>query len=87
LKAAGIDDRVKDVPGGSIVRDKKGRVTGVFKDNAQDYVYDKMPPRTPEQEDRAPRRSNELCCLKGVTSVHNMSGFHEALERAKAAGK
>ena len=34
LKAAGISDRVKDVAGGSIVRDKAGKLTGIFKDNA-----------------------------------------------------
>ena len=34
LRAAKVADDVKDVPGGEIVRDKNGRPTGVFKDNA-----------------------------------------------------
>ncbi len=87
LKAAGIDDKVKDVPGGVIVRDKKGRVAGVFKDNAQDYIYEKMPPPTPEQEDRALDTAMSYVASKGVTSAHNMSGFMTAFERAKANGR
>ncbi len=87
LKAAGIDDKVKDVAGGTIVRDKKGRVAGVFKDNAQDYIYVKMPPPTPEQEDRALDTAMNYVASKGVTSAHNMSGFMTALERARANGK
>ena len=34
MRAAKVADDVKDVPGGEIVRDKAGRPTGVFKDNA-----------------------------------------------------
>ena len=34
LKLAGITDEVKDVQGGTIVRDKSGKITGIFKDNA-----------------------------------------------------
>jgi len=56
LKAANITDKVKDIPGGTIVRDKSGRVTGVLKDNAKDLV-DKVIPAAPEEaEDRAWRR-------------------------------
>jgi len=57
---------------------RKGRVTGVFKDNAQDYVYDKdAAPVPPEQEDRALDTAMSYVASKGVTSVHNMSGFYD----------
>jgi predicted amidohydrolase YtcJ len=87
LKAAGIDDKVKDVAGGTIVRDNKGKIAGVFKDNAQDYIFNKMPSPTAAQEDRALDTAMSYVASKGVTSAHNMSGFMEALERAKANTK
>ena len=87
MKAVGVDDKVKDVAGGSIERDKKGRVAGVFKDNAQDYFYTKMPPPTPEQEDRALDTAMNYVASKGVTSAHNMSGFMDAFERARASNR
>src|SRR5262249_10872655 len=38
LKLAGITRATKDIPGGAIVRDRKGEPTGVFKDNAMSLV-------------------------------------------------
>ncbi|HWA35569.1 MAG TPA: amidohydrolase, partial [Cyclobacteriaceae bacterium] len=58
-----------------------------FKDNAQDYIYEKMPPPTPEQEDRALDTAMRYVASKGVTSAHNMSGFMTAFERARTNGK
>jgi predicted amidohydrolase YtcJ len=82
MKAAGIDDKVKDVSGGSIVR-SKGRVTGIFKDNASIYV-DKVVPAAPDElEDRALDTAMSYVASKGVTSVHNMSGFNAAIQRAR----
>lgn len=81
MKAAGIDDKVKDVDGGTVVR-VKGRVTGVFKDNASIYVDRVVPMPTPEQEDRALDAAMQYVASKGVTSVHNMSGNYAAIKRA-----
>ncbi len=38
LKLAGIDEKTPDPDGGTIVRDKNGRPTGVLKDNAMNLV-------------------------------------------------
>ncbi len=48
LKAAGINDKVKDVPGGAIER-SKGKVTGIFKDNAMAMIDRAVPPASEEQ--------------------------------------
>ncbi len=85
LKASGITDKVKDVPGGTIVRDNKGRLTGVFKDNAMSLIH--MPEPSPQQEDAALEAAMNYVASHGVTSVHNMSGYMEAFERAHQSGK
>ncbi|MEI9918000.1 MAG: amidohydrolase [Bacteroidota bacterium] len=86
LKAAGIDDKVKDVDGGTIVR-SKGRVTGIFKDNAIFYI-DKVVPTPPDElEDRALDTAMAYVASKGVTSAHNMFGNMAALKRAHKADR
>lgn len=87
IKAAGIDERISDVDGGTIVRDKKGRLTGVFKDNAMNMLYQAMPAPTAEQEDNALHTAMEYVTAQGVTSVHNVSGFMNVFERAHTANK
>lgn len=83
LKAAGIDNTVKDVMGGTIVRDKKGNLTGVFKDNAMGLVSRKIPPPGPKQVDDALQAAMRYVASNGVTSVHHMVGYMDALERAR----
>lgn len=87
IEAAGIDSKVKDVEGGTVVRDKKGQLTGVFKDNAMVYVDRVVPMPPPELEDRALDTAMAYVASKGVTSAHNMSGFMAALERAHQQGR
>lgn len=85
LNAAGIKDNVKDVAGGTIVRDKKGKLTGVFKDNAMNMIYAAVPPATTEQEDKALYAAMDYVAARGVTSAHNVSGYMNVFERAHAA--
>lgn len=86
LKAAGLDEKVKDVAGGTIVR-AKGKLTGVFKDNAQYYIDRAVPPATAAQEDEALQAAMKYVASKGVTSVHHMSGYEQVFKRAHAANK
>jgi predicted amidohydrolase YtcJ len=86
LTAAGIDNAVKDVDGGSIVR-VKGKLTGIFKDNAQTYVDRVVPAPASVQEDTALDTAMKYVASKGVTSVHNMSGGMAAIERARREGR
>lgn len=83
LKAAGINNSVRDVAGGSIVRNKKGEPTGVFKDNAMDLIFEKVPPPTSQQVDQALQAAMNFVASHGVTSVHHMAGYMEGLERAR----
>ncbi len=87
LQAAGVDRSAKEIPGGTIGRDKQGELTGLLRDNAMDLVTDKVPASTPEQEDRALDAAMEYVASKGVTSVHHMDGDFDVFERAKQAGR
>lgn len=84
LAAAQLTRDTKDVPGGEIVRDAKGELTGVFKDNAQDLVFNVMPTPPAAVEDRALDAAMAYVASYGVTSVHNMGSWHDlsVFERA-----
>jgi predicted amidohydrolase YtcJ len=88
LKAAKVTAAVKDVDGGTIVRDASGEPTGIFKDNAMGIVGRAVPPDSPEMMDRALRAAMRHVNEQGVTAVHNMGSWGElaAFERAHAAG-
>ena len=87
LKAAGITDQVKAGEGGTVVKDRKERITGVFKDNAMNLVDPTVPAPTAELEDRALEAAMKYVAEQGVTSAHNMSGYMDVFERARAADK
>jgi predicted amidohydrolase YtcJ len=85
LKAAGINDQAKDVEGGTIVRDRKGKITGVFKDNAMSLIYRAIPEPSEEQKNDALNAAMKYVAARGVTSVHNMSGYLDVFERARVS--
>ena len=82
LKLAGITDQVKNIEGGTIVRDKNGRITGVLKDNAMNLVNQVVPDFSDEQKDKALIAAMNYVAAQGVTSIHNMSGYMDVFERA-----
>src|SRR5713101_3241489 len=49
MKLAGVDAKTADVPGGVIVRDTSGHLTGIFKDAAQDLINKAIPPMSHER--------------------------------------
>ncbi|MCU0358401.1 MAG: amidohydrolase [Cyclobacteriaceae bacterium] len=87
LNAAGVNDKVKDVSGGTIVRDKRGRITGVFKDNAMGLIWPAVPEPDNDVKDKALQTAMQYVASHGVTSVHNVSGYMDVFERARANGK
>jgi predicted amidohydrolase YtcJ len=89
LRAAGVTRDVRDVAGGTIVRDADGEPTGVFKDNAMDVVERVVPPPPPALSDRALDAAMAHVARQGVTAVHHMGGWDdlEVLERAHRAGR
>lgn len=88
LAAAGVTRAVKDVDGGTIVRDASGEPTGIFKDNAMGVVDRVVPPWSAERTDGALRAAMQHVNEQGVTAVHNMGTWGElaAFERAHTAG-
>ena len=87
LKAGGVSDGVKDVAGGTIVRNRQGKLTGIFKDNATGIIDRSVPAAPPELEDRALEAAMNYVAERGVTSTHSMFGYMSAFERARAANK
>lgn len=92
LKLAGIDEKTPDPEGGTIVRDKNGRPTGVLKDNAMNLVYKVIPPLSDQELAEGLERAMEHAVARGVTQVHDMGGIEdwrviELYRRTKASDK
>lgn len=88
LAAAHVTRGVKDVSGGTIVRDATGELTGVFKDNAMGVVDRAVPPAPAAMVDRALAGAMAHVNAQGVTAVHHMGSWGDlaAFERAHKAG-
>ncbi|MCB0610869.1 MAG: amidohydrolase [Lewinella sp.] len=89
MELAGIKANAADVPGGAIVRDASGRITGIFKDNAMDVFYSAIPAPGPDQEDRDLQAAMAYVASHGVTSVHHMGTFADlaVFERNRKNGR
>jgi predicted amidohydrolase YtcJ len=85
LKLAGVTRATKDIPGGAIVRDRKGEPTGVFKDNAMSLIDAAVPAASAEMNDRALLAAMKYVNAQGVTTVHNMGTFGDLETFARAA--
>ena len=84
LKAAGVTDATKDVPGGEIVRTSNGDPTGLLKDNAMGLVDKVVPEPSDEMRDRALAAAMKYVNERGVTSVHNMGTWSDLATFARA---
>ena len=87
MKLAGVDHTVKNVEGGTIIRDKNGEPTGIFKDNATILINAKVPNPSEQMVDKALDSAMKYVAAQGVTSVHHMVGHMSALERARAENR
>lgn len=76
IAAAGLDRNTKDIPGGTIVRDASGTPAGIFKDNAMSLIDAVQPARSDAEWDRALDTAMTHVAARGVTSVHEMGGWH-----------
>ena len=72
LEIARIDEKTPDPPGGKILRDRDGKPTGVFIDNAVDAFQSVIPPPSMEERTEAVRRAVRTCVACGLTEVHDM---------------
>ncbi|WBO24566.1 amidohydrolase [Sphingomonas abietis] len=72
MAAAGISAATKDVPGGHIERDAKGKPTGVFVDAARDLILRAVPQPAPIERDDAFRAAQQALLSYGITATCDM---------------
>lgn len=89
MNIAGIDRKVKNVTGGTIERDARGELTGIFKDNAMDLISVKIPEQSAEEIDIALVAAMKYLASNGVTSVHavDAAAYADGLDRVRASGR
>jgi len=91
LKLAGIDKQTAHPFGGEIVRDKKsGEATGMLLDNAMELVGKKIPPATPEENEKAFLLGAQRSLSLGLCEIQNAGSYLPELEMMRklyAAGK
>ncbi len=75
LKLADINSETSSPAGGTIVKDISGNPTGILKDNAQDVVFNVMPPPSQQQLDEIFLRAQQYALSLGVTQVNDMGSF------------
>jgi len=71
MDLAGLSASTPDPPGGRLLRDASGRLTGILIDRAQELVTRKIPPPTPQQVRERLRRAALECARLGITTVHD----------------
>ncbi len=88
MRAAGLKDSdSRDVSGGEIVRDSKGRPTGIFKDNAMSLIGHAVPPPTIEDRLESIQIACDYVLARGVTCVHHMGDWDEVEALRLAAAR
>jgi predicted amidohydrolase YtcJ len=84
MRLAGIDAATPDPEGGEILRDRKGRPTGVLRERAEDLV---SAPDDDAQTMKAIALADEECLSKGVTSFQDAGVGFETVDRLRSAAE
>ncbi|GHE85029.1 amidohydrolase [Thalassotalea profundi] len=71
MELAGITAKTTSPDGGEIIKDAKGRPTGVFIDNAMALIGAAIPPLTSEDKKIALKKAMHSLVSMGLTSVHD----------------
>ncbi len=71
LDLADINAATPDPAGGKIIRDAKGKPTGVLVDRSQGLVASKIPPPTDEEVEKRIALALAECARLGLTTVHD----------------
>ncbi len=88
LELAGLDRDAEDPPGGQLVRDERGELTGLLRETAQRIVREvytrSQEGRSPEEVEAERRRQVELAGIealsKGVTSFHDAGSSFDTID-------
>ena len=87
IQLAQVSTDTPDPVGGKIIRDNRGRPTGVFIDAAEGYVQTVVPESTREEQTLALNAALSLLSSYGVTSVHDAGVGVETWELYKDFAK
>lgn len=90
LQQMALDGKTKEPEGGKVLKDARGRPTGVFIDNAIELVQRLVPPPTKEEVKATLLAGQALCLAAGLTQVHDMGEGAlevEALRELDEAGQ
>ena len=87
IQLAQVSSDTPDPVGGKIIRDNRGRPTGVFIDAAEGYVQTVVPESTREEQTLALNAALSLLSSYGVTSVHDAGVGVETWELYKDFAK
>ena len=80
LEITGITGKTLDPEGGKIVRDKTGKPTGVFVDNAVDLLINFLPSASEQERTAAIELAIQECLKVGLTEVHDMGVDLDGIE-------
>ncbi|NQZ86090.1 MAG: amidohydrolase family protein [Colwellia sp.] len=80
MELAGITSETKSPEGGAIIRDKSGKPTGIFVDNAMDLITKSIPPLTKQEKKIVLQKALNKLVSFGLTSVHDAGIFTDNLE-------
>ena len=83
LRACRITAKTPAPPGGEIVRDNRGRPTGILLEAATSLVYSSHAFSRPEADEEALRSALRYLARRGVTSIHAMDGIPVLLQLQK----
>ncbi len=88
MQSANVTKDIKNIKGGTIVRDENGFPTGIFKDNAMAIIDIVEPEASDQMKERALEAAMKYVAQQGVTSVHHMGTWDDlaVFERAKKKG-
>ncbi|MEO1227736.1 MAG: amidohydrolase [Myxococcota bacterium] len=87
MALAGIDNKTPDPSGGTIVRDAKGRATGMLRETAQSLVAAVMGTRDESLQRRKAQLAAEECLAKGITSFQDAGTEVEDITMLRAMAK
>ncbi|MEI5905458.1 amidohydrolase [Bacillus spongiae] len=70
LTHASINEEIQSPVGGVVGRDDHDKLNGVFKDKAQDLIFDALPPVSKNYLEKALKKAIDSCWSLGLVGVH-----------------
>ncbi|MCG2715510.1 MAG: amidohydrolase [Candidatus Marinimicrobia bacterium] len=77
LKIANINNDTPVPEGGTIIKDKSGKITGIIKDNAMELVFPFIKEPSDSLKFRALEAAMQYLLEEGITSVHHMGSWDD----------